>query len=130
MRALKYLFKVKYKDDSEYHQGSSDISITDSERSAYSDVVQENVKQFWIEDESGKFIMGVDLENGYFKIDDGNGWVKHHHEEGCKDYKLVYFRRNVVVLTDGNSQPISTIYFIGWRANSPGGDVEYTVETT
>lgn len=66
--ALKYLFHALYQDGTIFSQNPEDVSATNAEKSAFYDVVQDQVVRFCLEGEGHTAI--VDLSDGHFEIDD------------------------------------------------------------
>lgn len=112
-----YKFSVVYKDGSTYTQNDQDVSVKNPEYSCFHDVVVDQVQEFTVGD-SSKYL-SVELTNGLFKTQDID-WFKVHNEE-LKDFKLVYFKRNTLALSDEMASGSSTTYFIGWEAVTPDG---------
>lgn len=113
-----YLFSVVYKDGSTYQQNAEDVSVKTSDRSCYSDVDVDSVSEFTVGNTEN--FISVDLSNGYFKSPD-KGWFKVHSEEGLEDFKLVYFKRVTLALSDEQNPDSSIRYFVGWDARKPDG---------
>jgi hypothetical protein len=88
---LKYLFRVIYKDGTEFQQTQEDVSKNVPGGSAFSDVNQDKVKKFILEGASGlDNSIGVDLNEGYF----WNGNIFYVGEPGPKPYKLIFYRQH------------------------------------
>ena len=84
---LKYYFTVLYKDGTKYEQNKQDVSLTDSKRSCFFDVKQDEVLEFMLSDETKNVI--VDLEDGSFYINDIKFFM-HDQGEGLKDFRLIF----------------------------------------
>lgn len=114
-----YKFSVIYNDGSSYVQNDEDVSVKNPEYSCYHDVEVSQVRQFTVGDDT-KYL-SVDLATGYFKNQDLD-WFKIHDEE-LKDFKLVYFKRVTMALSDETAPGSSTNFFVGWEATAPDGQV-------
>lgn len=127
---LKYLFQVTYKDNSTYQQNPEDISVSDSAKSCYSDVKQEQVKSFFLFNDDHTY--SVNLEDGHFEVD-GVPFLMHDENDGVKDFKLVFWRRHthdIEVNTEKNKEVRHIIvYRFGWEAiNRKGQNIQQIMQ--
>ena len=91
---LKYRFRAIYKDKMVFDQPENDTSKIDPKRSAYFDVDQDNLRQFYVSDfESMAF--GIDLETGRFSSSVRDAISTFFvGNPGPKPYKLVFWRQH------------------------------------
>jgi hypothetical protein len=124
---LKYLFVVKYKDGSIYQQNSEDISITDSKRSCYFDVVQDKVEEFHLCDTNN--VYSVFLNDGHFEIN-RVPFFMHDTGEGLKDFRLIFYRQHEQSFNIGTKQQLSheIKYCMGWQTNLEGKNHKRIIE--
>ncbi len=125
MTNLKYRFIAQYKDGSIYQQNETDTSIKNPERSAFYDVVVDDLLTFTLENKGSFFT--VNLVNGCFETNAGKFRL---HEGNLHNFRLVYFRR-VVKDFDANSlQEVaeSVTFFLGWKAlTEDNKEIEHTI---
>jgi len=117
---LKYYFTVLYKDGTKYEQNKQDVSLTDSKRSCFFDVKQDQVLEFMLSDETKDVI--VDLEDGSFYINDIKFFM-HDQGEGLKDFRLIFYRQHEHDFNLGMEEVAHRIrYCIGWQTNDKNGN--------
>lgn len=127
---LKYLFTAIYDDGTVYAQNPEDKSLLKDFGSSYSDVNQEKLIAFILEDQigSGK-VIGVNLLDGHFEIDGFRMLI--HQEKDLTNFRLIFFRRHVhkIRQSDGVELSHDWFYRIGWQANdSKGNNVQRIIE--
>jgi hypothetical protein len=118
---LKYLFTAFYSDGSSYQQAPEDKSLLHEKGSAFSDVDQDKLVAFCLEDQTNKPLDGtvytVNLLNGIFAINEHPFFM---HEEEITNIRLIFFRKHIETLViSGDSEPAHTseIYYrLGWQA--------------
>ena len=117
---LKYYFTVLYKDGTKYEQNKQDVSLTDSKRSCFFDVKQDEVLEFMLSDETKDVI--VDLEDGSFYINDIKFFM-HDQGEGLKDFRLIFYRQHEHDFNLGMEEVAHRIkYCMGWQTNDKDGN--------
>lgn len=110
---LKYLFIVEYKDGAIYQQNETDISITDSKRSCFFDVRQDDVRKFFLVDANNVFC--VDLEDGHFEINNVPFFM---HDTGLEltDFRLIFYRQHEHKFNIGFDELSHEVkYCMGWQ---------------
>ena len=102
-----YTWKAKYKDDTELHQ------FNDGNESLFSDIDQEKLKTFEINEKSNK--VKVDLNNGTFHLNNNQIEIQDFSNLDI-EYRLVYFRRvQKVMSTRGEVLNTTTVSYIGYQ---------------
>jgi len=102
-----YTWKAKYKDDTELHQ------FNDGNESLFSDIDQEKLKTFEINEKSNK--VKVDLNNGTFHLNNNHIEIQDFSNLDV-EYRLVYFRRvQKVMSTRGEVLNTTTVSYIGYQ---------------
>jgi hypothetical protein len=115
---LKYLFGCKYK-NTIYTQDKADISRIDSAKSAFFDVKDEPLEEFWLS--NGKDSYSVNLLDGHFEINSVP--FKLHEEAGLKNFRVIYFRKHEHDLNSNNEVLEHRVeYILGWQANNENGE--------
>jgi hypothetical protein len=119
MEKLKYLFKVIYKDESQYFQNNYDKAVIKETGSSFSDVIIENVKQFILYGDNKIFL--VDLTDGHFEIN-GQPFFMHNLNENLENFRLIFWRVvNRTINTSTNDETFNVIsYQIGWQTTKNG----------
>lgn len=109
---LKYLFIAYYKDGTSYSQTEEDISVSDSTRSCFFDVKQDELIKFELV--GNGHTHSVDLIDGHFEIDGVPFFI---HEENLSNFRIVFFRRHRHVFNQASGEEMSHIvtYRIGWQ---------------
>lgn len=120
---LKYLFIVEYKDGSIYEQNPNDVSLTDSKRSCFFDVRQDEVLRFYLVGEEDTFC--VDLSDGHFEVNNVSFFM-HDQGVGLKDFRLIFYRQHEHKFNVGSNGSKKEIaheinYCIGWQTNDENG---------
>ena len=111
---MKYLFRCEF-DNQTYFQTEEDVSKTEKTKSAFFDVMDKDLKKFWLEGEGHKYL--VDLVDGHFEID---GLPFRMHEEELKDFRIIYYRR-ITVNLQGTSEIGREVEFcLGWQTTKDG----------
>lgn len=123
---LKYLFSVVYKDGTWFSQTPEDVSAVDLTRSAYYDVDQERVEQFWLWDGQDSGI-GLYLESGEFETSHEGyyGFKFSLPDPGPKPYKLVFWRRHTHNFNADNEELSHVVKYILGYKDADG--VEHTI---
>lgn len=125
---LKYLFIVRYKDGSLYEQNEQDVSITDSKRSCFFDVRQDEIDSFYLINAEHSY--AVFLDDGRFEIDGTPFWM-HDSGIGFKDFKLVFYRQHEHDFNIGMKEVAHRIrYCMGWQSDSEGYNIKRIMEFT
>ena len=107
-----YTWKAKYKDDTELHQ------FNDGNESLFSDIDQEKLKTFEINEKSNK--VKVDLKNGTFHLNNNQIEMQDFSNLDV-EYRLVYFRRvQKVMSTRGEVLNTTTVSHIGYQVTIDG----------
>jgi len=115
---LKYLFTAEYKDDTRYEQNSGDVSISDSKRSCFFDIKQDELKKFSLHGEGNVF--SVDLEDGHFEVNEIPFYLE-EHIEGRK-YRIVFWREHTHTLNPViKEETHKIVYLLGWQTNDENG---------
>ena len=134
--ALKYLFAVRFRDGSEYHQTAEDVSLSDPSRSAFFDVASrlDEVEMFAIENVSDppeeRHHFMVDLTDGHFEVDGVPFYVQDPSAElpPETERRLIYFRRRRHTFTLGLEEIAQDCeYHLGWQATVDGKNVQFTI---
>ena len=122
---LKYLFKVEYLDGTIYEQNPEDISISDTKRSCFYDVKQEEVKKFYLIGNGNTFC--IDLTDGHFEV---NKVHFKFHEEELKDFRLIFWRRHTHTLNAMNMNQLTheVVYRFGWQTTLDGENIQRVME--
>jgi hypothetical protein len=124
---LKYLFGVHYKDGTEFFQTPEDVSTTNSLKSAYYDVRQEDIELFQLNGEGATYL--VDLRDGHFEID-GVPFYAQIPPEGS-ELRLIYFRRHRHHFNIGMDEVKHEIeYHFGWQTTHEGKNYQQTLILT
>jgi len=109
--------KLKYNWIAYYHDGTHLAQyLEDGFENTFGDIDQEKLMFFALVD--GEHFFGVDLEKGFFVID--GTILAFNLKENLSNYRLIYFRRNKVLVNSPNAEPVVIRYFFGWQANSDG----------
>lgn len=119
---LKYLFGVRYRNQSEFFQSPDDISAQDPARSAFFDVDLEEVELFQLEGEGHKYL--VDLRDGHFEIDGVPIFVGSPDENGLPTTRrLQFFRRHwhSFDVAQRKETTHEIAYFLGWKGRDAAG---------
>lgn len=117
MWKLKYLFGVRYSDQSEFWQTPEDVSAVDPLRSAFFDVKLDEVELFQLEGEGHKYL--VDLRDGHFEVDGVPFWIGDRPEGQCQ---LVYHRQHThQINAEGEELSHVVTYHMGWQTTDPEG---------
>lgn len=115
---MKYLFTAELADGTVYQQDASDVSKTDPLRSAYYDIRDADILRFTLTDTTcPSETASVDLVDGSFSIKGKRFFIHKDEDAQLKDFRLIYFRRNVhtrVIPTDERSHSVT--FYIGWQA--------------
>jgi hypothetical protein len=140
---LKYLFAVRYKDGSEYHQNAQDRSKYHPLKSCFYDavfrhslhhevivengeqVMRDDIEAMWLH-ENGNIVAMVDFRTCTLHCPQGSipppVWPLHN-------IRPVYFRRNVVESQGDSMKARVSSYFLGWQAiNNAGKNEQRTLE--
>lgn len=119
---LKYLFEVDYNDGTEYKQNEQDVSLTDSKRSCFFDVRQEDVNTFYLFNNEDCF--SVSLLDGSFCVN-GVTFFMHDTGEGLKDFRLIFYRQHEHDFNVGGGMKETDHrikYCMGWQTNDANGN--------
>lgn len=124
---LKYTFQVTYKDGTIYTQNPEDISVTDSTRSCFYDVKQEEVKSFFLFNDEHNF--SVNLEDGHFELD-GVPFLMHEENDMLKDFRLIFWRRHTHSFNQENGEELShnVVYRFGWQCTVDGKNYQQIMQ--
>lgn len=123
---MKYLFTVKYKDGSFYHQNAEDRSATEPDkRSCFFDVKQDEVATFTLEGEGHTY--SVNLIDGHFEV---NGVPFAMHEEALSGFRLIFFRQHTHNFIAGSGEEIKhdIVYRLGWQCTVNGENVQRVMQ--
>lgn len=112
---MKYLFSCTFKDGDFYSQTHKDVSQIDKTKSAFFDVKDKDIKQFWLEGERHEYL--VDLEDGHFEID---GVPFKMHDEELSNFRLIYFRKNTIQFQGLQTISHDIEFCIGWQTTKNG----------
>ena len=112
---MKYLFTLIDDKDKEHKQTKEDVSKTNKKKSAYYDIKDKKLKQFYLEGEGHKYL--VDLVDGHFEID---GVKFKMHEGNLSDFRLVYYREHRINYTGMLEVDHLITYCLGWQTTSGG----------
>lgn len=123
---LKYLFTAHFADNTTIKQGQDDRSaISPDRRSAFYDVQKYSETSplvgFVLVDttEPGTNHYGVNLQTGEFVV---NGARFFLHEEPCREFRIIFFRRHTHSIAQNYDQMRHEIvYRLGWQATSLDG---------
>ena len=118
---LKYLFACQYNDGSMFTQNKEDVSLIDTKKSAFFDVMLDQVERFWIENQDNIYL--VDLSDGHFEVNRVPFFMHEITIDATKhltNFRLIYKRRNWVDNKSGHR----IMYMLGWQANYPDGKNE------
>lgn len=135
MTNLAYLFTCRFTDGTAIQQTQEDVSVADSTRSAFYDVVQRltEVETFTlIQQRSGRqHSFSVDLRDGHFEID-GVPFFSQAEELPSvpKSYRLIYFHRHQHRVIQGQAMTgdaSSVVFHIGWQATIDGKNFQSTI---
>lgn len=120
---LKYLFACQYNDGSMFTQNKEDVSLIDTKKSAFFDVLLDQVERFWIynlptgrQDPDNIYL--VDLRDGHFEVNRVPFFMHEITIDATKhltNFRLIYKRRNWVDNKGGHR----IMFMIGWQANYP-----------
>lgn len=122
-KILKYLFIAEYKDGSIYEQNGYDISVSDTKRSCFFDVMQDKVRRFLLVGSDN--IFSVDLSDGHFEVNNVSFFM-HDQGLGLKDFRLIFYRQHLHHFNIGDygipNELLHEInYCIGWQTNDENG---------
>ena len=121
---LTYLYRVVYLDGSAYEQNIEDTSITDSNKSCYSDIRLNDVHLFTLSNGTTSSYT-LDLLDGGISINRAD--KIYLSSEELHNFKLVYFRRVTMELS-GESRFMSVSYILGYSAiDNQGQEVINTI---
>lgn len=120
---FQYRFVAVYRDGTSYEQTADDVSVSDPTKSAYFDVKQDKIVNFYLIKEDDSVVAGVDLQTGLFSINGHDFWAAPSGFVKVNPLRLVYFRETRVEVTmDGNidgkvlgTKHYVSRYFIGWE---------------
>lgn len=118
---FKYLFKCLFNDKLIIEQTQEDKSVNTVGKNAFFDVLSRlsDVRAFALYNIETKDEYLVDLADGHFEI---NGRIfRLCDEEQLINYRLIFFKRNVIMVRIGASQTQKVSYHFGWQANRPDG---------
>jgi len=122
---LKYLFIAETYNGNIIKQTQEDLSLHIPTKSAFYDVLQENIKRFSLIGEGHLFT--IDLTDGHIEVD-GRTLYTQKPPDKC-DLRLIYYRQvqqRMVIGDDGNSYPEPIIrYYIGWQATYKGKNYKF-----
>jgi hypothetical protein len=127
---MRYLFVCGFEDGSIIEQNAEDVSPVNSSKSCFWDVLQKEATgvkpiAFCLEGQDGEDkgkLYYVDLLDGHFEINGVQFWL---HEEHVSDLKLIYFRRNTQMITNGVVNSHQVDFVIGWQVR--GQDTQRTI---
>jgi len=128
---MKYLFTVKFDDDSTYVQNAEDKSTIDPEkRSCFFDVMQAveaGKKIVWFVLYDDKNVYSVNLVDGHFQI---NGVAFFMHERrDLKDFRIVFFRQHTHHFNQDRKELGHEIIFrFGWQTTFDGQNFQQIME--
>ena len=116
---------AEYKDGSELRQTPEDVSLRDPQRSAFYDVLKDEVLRFSLV--GGGFLLKdrftVDLSDGHFEVN-GTPFFMYDSTEPLKNMKLVFHRRHTHQINSASLKELShvTEYCVGWKAEKENGE--------
>ena len=113
---LKYLYRVVYNDGTIYDQNVEDISVSNPDKTCYSDVKVDQVHYFTLSD--GIHSYTLDLKDGGFSIN-GSGKLYLHVGE-LFHIKLAHFRRVTLSIHDDTNR-YSVNFVLGYDARDAEG---------
>ncbi len=122
---LKYRFVALYKDGTIYEQNAQDVSVTNPQKSCFYDIDVPALRAFALYGPDGTEYL-VDLQDGHFEINEIPFFL---HNEPCSDFRLIYFRRNI--LNFGEIEPSHAVSFnFGWQTTFNGQNVKRIMTLT
>lgn len=124
---LKYLFVVEYKDGTTYQQNENDISVTDEKRSCFFDIIQDDVKTFFLIGVNN--IYSVNILDGHFEINNVSFYL-HDKAQKMTNRRLIFFRQHTHEFNqDLKEQSHEIMYRFGWQANDEkGNNIQHIIE--
>ena len=125
---MKYLFGCEYKKNGAnemYYQTDDDTSKIEPSKSAYYDIMDKDIQEFWLVGDGHKY--QVNLVYGYFEIDGIP--FKMHEDEIHENIRLVYYRKHTHQFTGGVEDKHEIEFHFGWQANTQDGkNVKYIMK--
>lgn len=129
---MKYHFVASFADEFMIWQGD-DVSVINSEKSKYYDVLQEIEKgntltYFILYNDVDDVEMAINLKSLAI-IADGCELYLHDPDVKYTDVKLVFFRRHTVTFNSGEEDSHTIRYILGWEGKNPQGErKEFTIQ--
>jgi hypothetical protein len=128
---FKYQFSAQFENGFILKQPDDDKSIYESNRSSFYDVLvySSKLNSFWLSDKDNLNKYTVDLIDGQIIIENGTNKVVIPNDLKLNNYRVIYFRRNVIETgMIGNNRYISC-FILGWQANDDlNNNVQKTIE--
>ena len=128
---MKFLFESHMNDGSVINQSHDDVSF-DGTGSAFTDVRKrmDQVELFGIYNEDLSEVWTVNLVDGSFSHNDSVFTLPCTEVTSDTPLRLIYYRRNTVVIASGQEQSHDVEFVIGWQATVNGVNHQRTIAVT